>query len=284
MAANLTRAGVDVVAYTRSAEGRSRARQAGIAVVDALADLPGDCDTIITMLPDGPDVEEVLLGGALALGSGTLVIDMSTIAPSTARRVAGALAEADIRFLDAPVSGGEAGAIEGALSIMVGGSDDDFAVALPLLSALGTTIIHVGDVGSGQVVKAANQLIVAGNLQLIAEALVFIDGHGVDRARALDVLAGGLAGSTAMNRKRQNFLDRSYDPGFRLALHDKDLGIVARSAREARLALPVTALVSQLVESLVAQGHGALDHSALYLLAEQLSPVQPITALQETAR
>jgi 2-hydroxy-3-oxopropionate reductase len=284
MAVNLSRAGFDVIAHTRSEAGRSHARGLGVEVVDSLGELPPDCDVIITMLPDGPDVEAVLLSGPLAIGPDTLVIDMSTIAPSSARRVAQALAERGGRFLDAPVSGGETGAIDGVLSIMVGGADSDFASALPVFEAMGKTIVHVGDVGSGQVVKAANQLIVAGNLQLIAEALVFVDGHGVDRGRALDVLSGGLAGSTAMTRKRQNFLDRSYDPGFRIALHDKDLGIVARSAREARLALPVTALVSQLVEALVAQGHGALDHSALYMLAEQLSPISSTAELQEAAR
>jgi 2-hydroxy-3-oxopropionate reductase len=284
MAVNLVRAGYDVVAFTRSETSRSRARDAGLEVVDTLAGLPEDPDTIITMLPDSPDVEEVLLGGRFIPPAGALVIDMSTIAPSSARRLADALRTAGVRFLDAPVSGGESGAIEAALSVMVGGEESDFIAALPVLQAMGKTIVHVGDAGSGQVVKAANQLIVAGNLQLIAEALVFIGGHGVDRARALDVLAGGLAGSTAMTRKRQNFLERSYAPGFRVALHDKDLGIVARSAREAQLALPVTALVSQLVESLVAQGHGALDHSALYLLAEQLSPVSSPVALEEAAR
>ena len=275
MARNLVGAGHNVVAYTRSEASRERAREAGIATVDSLAEIPEDADVLITMLPDGPDVEDVLLGGALPVRRGLLVIDMSTIAPAAARRIHDALGDRGVPFLDAPVSGGEAGAVEGVLSIMVGGADDDFRRAEPVFSAVGKTIVHVGPAGAGQVVKAANQLIVAGNLQLIAEALVFVDAHGVDRGRALDVLNGGLAGSSAMERKRDNFLDRSYVAGFRLTLHNKDLGIVGSSAREAGLELPVAAVVSRLVESLVREGHGDLDHSALYLQAES---VQPVTA------
>jgi 2-hydroxy-3-oxopropionate reductase len=275
MARNLVSAGHDVVAHTRSEASRERAREAGIVTVDTLAELPEDADVLITMLPDGPDVEDVLLGGALPVRRGLLVVDMSTIAPAAARRIHDALGERGVQFLDAPVSGGEGGAVEGVLSIMVGGAGDDFHRAGPVFSAVGKTVVHVGPAGAGQVVKAANQLIVAGNLQLIAEALVFVDAHGVDRGRALDVLGGGLAGSTAMERKRGNFLDRSYEPGFRLTLHNKDLGIVGSSAREAGLQLPVAAVVSGLVESLVRDGHGDLDHSALYLQAES---VQPVTA------
>lgn len=269
MARNLVRAGHDVLGYSRSRGSRDRAREDGIPTVEAISELPDDLDVLVTMLPDGPDVNAVLFHDDLRLRDGLLVIDMSTIAPATTRRLHDALAHRGVRFLDAPVSGGEAGAIEGVLSVMVGGAEEDFEAAGPVFSAVGKTVLHVGPSGSGQVVKAANQLIVAGNIQLVAEALVLVQSHGVDRARALDVLGGGLAGSTALQRKRDNFLNRSYEPGFRLALHNKDLGIVAASASEAALRLPLTEQVSILVASLVEAGHGDLDHSALYLQAER---------------
>jgi 2-hydroxy-3-oxopropionate reductase len=231
-------------------------------------------EVVITMLPDTPDVLGVLFGDdALAdiIAAGALVIDMSTIEPGASVHIAQRLGERGIAVLDAPVSGGQAGAEEGSLSIMVGGDQAAYDRGLPLLQAMGTTIVRVGPAGSGQSVKAANQLMVAGHLQMLAEALVFLRSQGVDLELALDVIGGGLAGSTVITRKRRNYLDGDFTPGFRLALHDKDLGIVARTAREAGLALPATALVSQLVAALVAQGHGALDHSALHLLATEMN-------------
>ena len=276
MAVNLTRADIDLTATSRSEKSRARAADAGVPVVGSISELPSAPDIVVTMLPDSPDVERVLFGpgGVVArLTSPTLIVDMSTIAPGASRSLAERLAAEGHRMLDAPVSGGEAAAIEGTLSIMVGGDVADLARARPMLDVVGATIVHVGPAGSGQVVKAANQLIVAGNLQMLAEALVFIEAHGVDAAEALDVIGGGLAGSAALTRKRAALLSRDFTPGFRLALHNKDLGIVAASARERGLALPVASLVSQLVASLVARGDGALDHSALYKLATELSPL-----------
>jgi 2-hydroxy-3-oxopropionate reductase len=173
--------------------------------------------------------------------------------------------------VDAPVSGGEAGAVEGVLSIMVGGEEADVSAALPFLNEMGRTIVHVGPAGSGQTVKAANQLIVAGNIALLAEALVFLEAHGVDTEAATEVLGGGLAGSTVLNRKAAGMRARSFAPGFRVDLHHKDLGIVTAAAREAGVAIPLGATVAQLMGALRAQGHGGLDHSALLLLVEQLS-------------
>jgi 2-hydroxy-3-oxopropionate reductase len=226
------------------------------------------------MLPDSPQVTEVVLGpdGVLAHASpGLLLIDMSTISPQTAQDVATAAAEKGATALDAPVSGGEAGAIEGVLSIMVGGPAEAFQQAQPVFEALGTTVVHVGPAGSGQLVKAANQLVVAGNIQLVAEALVFLEATGVDAAAGLKVLAGGLAGSTVLNRKATGMLERKFQPGFRVDLHHKDLGIMLAAARDAGAIVPVGALLAQLMASLRAQGDGSLDHTALLRGVERLS-------------
>ena len=173
--------------------------------------------------------------------------------------------------VDAPVSGGEQGAIDGVLSIMTGGSPEDFAKAEPVLQAIGKTIVHVGPAGAGQTVKAANQLIVAVNIQALSEAVVFLEAYGVDTDAALKVLGGGLAGSKVLDQKGQKMLDRDFAPGFRLALHNKDLGIVTAAARGAGVAVPLGSAVAQLVTSLVARGDGGLDHSGLFKLTAELS-------------
>jgi 2-hydroxy-3-oxopropionate reductase len=165
----------------------------------------------------------------------------------------------------------EQGAIDGTLSIMVGGSPEDVEAARPVLEAIGRTVVRVGPPGSGQTVKAANQLIVAGTIELVAEAMVFLDAYGVDREAAIKVLGGGLAGSAILDRKAPTMLARTFKPGFRVDLHHKDLGIVQAAAREAGVVIPLGAVVSQLMAALRAQGHGSLDHSALLLLVEQLS-------------
>jgi 2-hydroxy-3-oxopropionate reductase len=226
------------------------------------------------MLPDSPDVREVVLGPDGVLDNaapGLLLIDMSTVAPETSVEVAEAARERDVRVLDAPVSGGEQGAVEGSLSIMVGGEAADFEGARGALEAMGGTIVHVGGHGAGQTVKAANQLVVAGTLSLVSEALVLLQASGVDAERALQVLAGGLAGSKVLDRKAPAMLARDFRPGFRVDLHDKDMGIALATAREAGVSLPVTGLVAQLVAGARAMGYGALDHSALLRVVEQLS-------------
>src|SRR4051794_40425935 len=274
MAANLVKAGFDVVGYNRSPEKVKTLVDAGGRGADSVAGAVRDADVIITMVPDSPDVEAVTLGDDGVFASarpGALYVDMSTIRPDVAVRVAEAGRAAGLRVLDAPVSGGEAGAIEGSLSIMVGGDADDFAAARPVLDAVGKTIVHVGPAGSGQTVKAANQLIVAGNIELLAEAVVFLEAYGVDTDAALEVLGGGLAGSTVLNRKGAGMLAREFAPGFRLALHHKDLGIVTSAAREAGVVIPLGAVVSQLVAAMVARGDGGLDHSGLLKLVQELS-------------
>ena len=248
------------------AEGAGGAGSAGEAAAAA--------DVVITMVPDSPDVEQAVLGEVGVLSTarpGTLLIDMSSVRPDTATAVAAAAAERGVQFLDAPVSGGEAGAVEASLSIMVGGAAEDFERALPILSALGSTVVHVGPVGAGQTVKAANQLIVAGTIELVSEAIVLLEAHGVDMEPAITVLAGGLAGNRILDRKAASMLARSFAPGFRIDLHHKDLGIVLAAARDKGVAIPVTALVAQLLVSLRSLGRGSLDHSALLTLIEDLS-------------
>ena len=274
MAANLVKAGFDVVGHNRSPEPVRRLVEQGGRGADGLADAVRDADVVITMVPDSPDVEAVALGedGIYAHAKpGTLHVDMSSIRPDVARKVAEAGRERGMRVLDAPVSGGEQGAIDATLSIMVGGEAADFADARPVLEAVGKTVVHVGPAGSGQTVKAANQLIVAGTIELVAEAIVFLEAYGVDTEAAVKVLAGGLAGNAIFDRKGAAMLRRDFTPGFRIELHDKDMGIVTSAAREAGVVIPLGAVVAQLVASLKAQGDGGLDHSALLKLVERLS-------------
>ncbi|MCP3016599.1 2-hydroxy-3-oxopropionate reductase [Nocardiopsis dassonvillei] len=274
MAVNLVRAGYTVTGHNLSPERVDALVAEGGLRGGGVAGAVADADAVITMVPDSPDVEELMLGQGGVFENvkpGTLVIDMSTIRPDVSRAVAEAGAERGLRVLDAPVSGGEAGAVEAKLSIMVGGAAEDFEAARPLFDVLGTTPVLVGPNGSGQTVKAANQLIVAGNIQLLAEALVFLEAHGVDTESGLEVLGGGLAGSTVLQRKGAAMRKRDFTPGFRIALHDKDMRIVTDSARAAGVAIPLGSQVAQYVGALKHQGHGGLDHSALLKIVEQLS-------------
>ena len=274
MASHLVDAGHDVIGVNRSSESLDRHVDHGGKRADSVADAVAEAEVVITMLPDSPDVEGVAYGddGIYANArSGSLHLDCSSIRPDVGQQLAAAGAKAGIAVVDAPVSGGQAGAVEAKLSIMVGGDDGDVERARPLLEAMGSTVVHVGPAGAGQTVKAANQLIVAGHLELLAEAIVFLEAHGVDTEAAVEVLGGGLAGSTVLDRKAAGMLARSFDPGFRVDLHHKDLGIVMAAAREAGVAIPLGAHVADLVSSLRAQGHGDLDHSALLLLVEQLA-------------
>lgn len=274
MAKNLVNAGYDVVGYNLSENPINQLVEAGGKGASSVAQSVKDAEIVITMVPDSPDVEGAVTGedGVFAHArQGTLWIDASSIRPDVAARLAKDATEKGLRPLDAPVSGGEQGAIDAALSIMVGGEQQDFESARPVLEAVGKTIVHVGPAGSGQTVKAANQLIVAGNIQLLAEAIVFLEAYGVDTDAALKVLGGGLAGSKVLDQKGQKMLDRNFDPGFRLQLHHKDMGIVTSAAREANVAVPLGAIVAQLVAATVNNGDGGLDHSGLFKLVEQLS-------------
>ncbi|MEV0374899.1 2-hydroxy-3-oxopropionate reductase [Streptomyces sp. NPDC050636] len=274
MAENLIKAGYQVSGYTLEQDKLDRLAAAGGTAAASLAEAVKDADVVITMVPASPQVEAIAYGPDGILDNaktGALLIDMSSITPQTSIDLAKAAGDKGIRVLDAPVSGGEAGAIEAVLSIMVGGQQADFDAARPILEALGKTIVLCGPHGSGQTVKAANQLIVAINIQACAEAVVFLEKSGVDLAAALDVLGGGLAGSTVLARKTDNFKNRDFKPGFRIDLHHKDMGIVTDAARTVGAALPVGTVVANLVASLRAQGDGSLDHSALLRGVERLS-------------
>ncbi|GAB2832281.1 2-hydroxy-3-oxopropionate reductase [Actinoallomurus bryophytorum] len=274
MAANLARAGHSVVGYDLGPDRVERLTDAGGRGAADLAEAVAGADVVITMLPDSPDVEGVALGpdGIMRQARpGSLYIDMSTVRPETGRRLAQAGAVTGVHVLDAPVSGGEPGAVEGRLSIMVGGAEEDFATAMPLFEVLGATIVHVGPAGAGQTVKAANQLVVGGVYALVAEALVLLEASGVDGKTGLDVLAGGLAGSRILDLKRESMVNREFAPGFRVDLHHKDMGIALAAAREAGVALPMTGLVAQVMAAARAQGYGSLDHSALLKVIENLS-------------
>jgi 2-hydroxy-3-oxopropionate reductase len=274
MAEHLVRAGHEVTVHNRSQDPVRALVEAGAKAAGSAAEAADGADVVITMVPDSPDVETVVLGerGVLETArDGLLLIDMSTIRPDTARAVAEAAKARGVRFLDAPVSGGQAGAVEATLSIMVGGSAEDFQAARPVLEALGRTIVHVGPVGAGQTVKAANQLIVAGVIELVSEAIVLLEAHQVDMEPAVEVLAGGLAGNQVLERKAAGMLARRFDPGFRIDLHHKDMQIIQAAARDAGVAVPVTALVAQMLVSLRSLGRGSLDHSAILTLIEDLS-------------
>jgi 2-hydroxy-3-oxopropionate reductase len=271
MAANLVDAGFEVIGYNRSPAKVERLVERGGRGAADVAEAVREADVVATMLPDSPDVRLVLAEVFEHARPGTLIIDFSTIRPDVAAELAADGGARGFRLLDAPVSGGEQGAIDGTLSIMAGGAPGDFAAAAEIFDAVGTTVVHVGPSGAGQTVKAANQLIVAGNLELLAEAIVFIEAHGVDTTAALKVLGGGLAGSTVLERKGPAMLARDFTPGFRVELHDKDMGIVTGAAREAGVVIPLGAVVAQLIAALRAQGDGGLDHSALLRLVARLS-------------
>jgi 2-hydroxy-3-oxopropionate reductase len=280
MAANVQAAGHTVTAYARRDEVRDAARERGLRVAGSITEAVTGADLVITVLTDGPAVIDVALGTRGILNTvdpGAVYVDMSTISPNEWAEVATAFTDRGVAAIDAPVSGGEQGAIEGALSIMAGGDEAALTQVADVLGAMGT-VTRVGASGAGQVVKAANQLIVAGTIQLVAEALVLLERGDVEPGTALDVIGRGLAGSTVIQRKREALLTRSYRPGFRLELHAKDLGIVADAARSGRLSLPLTAAVTQLVNASVAGGKGALDHSALYELAREANGLTNATA------
>lgn len=274
MAVHLQNAGHTVAGFNRTPQRAEPLVEAGGRAAASIADAVADAEVIAVMVPDSPDVEAVLAGEGGVFDNapaGALIIDFSSIRPDVTTALSQQAGERGLRLIDAPVSGGEAGAVNAALSIMVGGTPEDFAAARPVLDVVGKTIVHVGPSGSGQTVKAANQLIVAGTIQLLAEAIVFLEAYGVDTAAAVQVLGGGLAGSAVLNQKAQKMLDREFAPGFRIELHHKDLGIVTSAAREAGVVAPLGGLVAQLMASARANGDGGLDHSALLRGVERLS-------------
>ncbi len=274
MAHNLLKAGFPLVVHNRHQEVTDEFVATGALSGARPREIAAACDVLITMLPGSAQVEEVLLGpdgvseGAHA---GLVVIDMSTISPIVARTLAARLAEHGIAMLDAPVSGGDTGAIAGTLSIMVGGDEDTFKHCMPIFQALGKTIVHVGESGAGQLVKACNQIVVALIIEAVSEALVLGSKAGVDPAKILQVLNGGLAANRVMELRGASMLAHEFTPGGRIRLHHKDLGIALEAGRMYGVSLPVTALVDQMFASLEVKGRGDLDHSALLTYLEDLA-------------
>jgi len=274
MAKNLMEAGYDLVVHNRSPEKAEELAGEGATAAGSPRKVAEGCDIVITMLPDSPQVEEVLAGedGVFeGLREGALIVDMSTISPVVTESLSARAKENGASLLDAPVSGGDVGAIEGTLSIMVGGSEEDFERAKPLFEVMGKTVTHVGPTGAGQVTKAANQIVVALTIEAVSEALVLGSKGGVSPEKILDVLGGGLAGNKVMEVKREKFLSHNFDPGFRSELHHKDLGIALAAGREYGVALPVTAVVDQMLLTMRRKGWGGEDHSALLRIIEDQS-------------
>jgi 2-hydroxy-3-oxopropionate reductase len=274
MAYNLLKAGFPVIVHNRHQEVTDEFVAAGASQGARPSDIAALCDVLITMLPASPQVEEVLLGpdGAIeGARAGLIVIDMSTISPVVTRTLAARLAAHGITMLDAPVSGGDKGAIAGTLSIMVGGDEDTFKRCMPIFQAMGKTIVHVGGSGAGQVVKACNQIVVALIIEAVSEALLLGSKAGVDPTKILQVLSGGLAANRVIELRGASMLAHDFTPWGRIRTHHKDLGIVLELGRMYGVSLPVTALVDQMFASLEVRGRGDLDHTALLSYLEDLA-------------
>src|SRR4026209_1921530 len=274
MAKNLLKAGHPLVVHSRSQGPVQELGGAGAKAASTPKEVAAQSDVVITMLPNSPDVELVALGrdGLIeGIKRGQLLADMSTISPLVSQKVGEALGPKGGRMVDAPVSGGEKGAIDGALSIMVGGDKATFERVLPIFQAMGKTITLLGPLGFGGSPKLANQIIVAVNLRALAEALTLGKKAGLDRDLLLTALAGGLAGSKCLEQKRANYMANTYSPGFKVDLHFKDLGLIMESARELGVPLPTTAVVQELFNALRVKGRGGLDHSGVITLLEELA-------------
>jgi 2-hydroxy-3-oxopropionate reductase len=274
MARNLIKAGHSLVVHSRSRGPVDEIVKAGAKAAASPKDVAAQCDVLITMLPNSPEVEQVALGpNGIIEGArrGLVFLDMSTISPIVSQKIGKALEAKGVAMLDAPVSGGEKGAIDGALSIMVGGDKSVFESALPIFQAMGKTITLLGPLGMGGFTKLANQIIVAVNLTALAEALTLGKKAGLDRDLLLTALAGGLAGSKCLEQKRGNYVSNTYNPGFKIDLHYKDLGLIMESARALGVPLPATAAVQELFSAMRVKGRGGLDHSGIITLLEDLA-------------
>ena len=277
MVLNLIKAGFDVIVYNRTASKAEQMVSQGAKKVNSPKEVAEEATVVITIVSDTPDVESVILGenGAMeGIKPGSVVIDMSTISPEATRSIAGRLKEKGAHMLDAPVSGGEQGAIDGTLSIMVGGDVEIFERCQPVFQAMGKNIIHVGSNGMGQVVKLVNQILVAGTLNAVAEALIFAQKSGVDLESAIDAVKGGAASSWQLTNQAPRIIKRDFQPGFMIDLMQKDLNLVMRTADEMKIPLPVTSLIHQMYYSLQCGGEGDSGTQALVKTLERLTGVQ----------
>ena len=274
MALNLRKAGHVLWVYGRRAATMKPLADAGAAMCSSPKDVAANADVVFICVSDTPDVEQVILGkdGLIhGVRPGSVVVDMSTISPAATRTFASELKKRGADMLDAPVSGGEVGAIDATLSIMVGGKPEVFARVKPFFDAMGKNIVHVGDHGAGQVAKACNQVVAAVTIEAVAEALTFARRSGVDPAKVREALLGGFAGSKILEAHGQRMLDNNFKPGFKVKLHQKDLKIVMDDARKLGLTLPCAALVAQHLNALMDSGDGDLDSAAIVKVVERLS-------------
>lgn len=271
MALNLLKAGYPVTVYARRTEVAEPLIEAGAQAFSSPQELAEKADVIITMVPATTDVEEVLLGKKGVIGSakpGTIVIDMSTISANVTQKIAQQLAKNKIEMLDAPVSGGEQGAINGDLSIMIGGKAEVLDKVRPIFSVLGKQIVHVGGHGAGQVAKACNQIIVAETIIAVDEALRLAKASGVDPAKVREALLGGYAGSRILEIHGKRMLDNDYKPGFKAGLHRKDMHLALEQAHQVGVDIPAAKYGMQCLDRLVMKGHSDLDSSAIHMIIE----------------
>lgn len=276
MALHLIKAGYPMTVLASSGRA-AELKDAGAQTAPTPAALAKTSDIVITMVPDSPEVESVLFGPdgvAQGMREGSLYIDMSTIAPAVSIGIAARLNAIGVEALDAPVSGGQVGAENASLSIMVGGNASAFARALPVFEKLGKNIVHIGKAGSGQVTKACNQVAVALTIQAVAEALTLARKADVDVGKVREALLGGLAQSRILDLYGKRIIDRNFSPGFRVRLHRKDMNIILQTARELSVPLHGSALVAAQMDALIAQGDQELDHSALALMLERMAGME----------
>jgi 2-hydroxy-3-oxopropionate reductase len=277
MAINLHKAGHKVFVHGRRPESMNEPVAAGCIGCKSAAEVAAQAEIIIVMVSDTPDVEQVIFGEAGVVHGakpGSVVVDMSTISPTATRRFADDLKARGVEMLDAPVSGGDVGAINATLSIMVGGKPEVFARVKPAFEAMGKNIVLVGDNGAGQVAKACNQIVVAVTIEAVAEALTFARKNGVDPAKVRDALMGGFAGSRILEVHGKRMLDNEYKPGFKTKLHQKDMNIVMQTAKELGLSLPGAALVMQHLNALMGLGDAELDSAAVMKIVERASGME----------
>ena len=277
MAKNLLNAGYPLTVHNRRPGPVEKLVKEGASSAASSKETAERTEIIITMLPDSEDSEKVLLGekGVLeGAKAGSTIVDMSSIAPLVSQKIAAEATKKNVDMLDAPVSGGEPGAIAGTLAIMVGGSPEAFDRCLPILNVMGRSVVRVGDVGAGNFVKLANQIIVAANIEAIGEAFVLAQKAGIDPELVLQAIRGGLAGSNALEAKAPMIMERNFNPGFRIRLHQKDLHNALLTGRDLGVPLPVTGLIQQMLGALINQGKGEHDHSAIVNFIEDMAGAQ----------
>lgn len=276
MCKNVLKAGYEVIAYDRNIEVIEELKEVGVKSALNPKEVGENCDVLITMLPNSPHVKAVLFGengAAEGLKSGSVVIDMSSINPVESKNIAKILAEKEIYLLDAPVSGGEPKAVDGTISVMVGGNKEIFEKYYNLMKSMAGSVVRVGDVGAGNTTKLANQIIVALNIAALSEAFILCEKAEVDPQLVFEAIRGGLAGSTVMNAKAPMMIERNFNPGFRIDLHIKDLQNALDTSHSINASLPLTAQIMEILQALKIDGKGERDHSAIVNYYEKINNI-----------